>query len=242
MTALAVRLAVAALTAASAFAAGTGVASATGGQERVVFMGGGNDDIYSSNYDGSDLTQVTDCATTGCNVYWPVLSPGGQTIAAESGRPSISLYSLDGRHQRVLTTDHASFPAWAPDGKSVLYTRDSTEPDGSTHEELYSVSTLNSAPSDGSDATPVITGPGDHEEGDYSADGQRIVYDGNTAPGDPYGLWIANADGTDRHELDLSAAQISGGRFFDAHFSPDGSRVAFVWQPPTGPPSRAYSS
>lgn len=212
--------------------------------EQAVFMAGDNFDVYRANLDGSGLDRLTSCGTdwNDCIYYWPMLSPDGQTVALESGWPSITLMGIDGSHKRVLINDPthtATFPAWAPDGRSILFTRRTTESDGTVDEDLYSISTVDErfGTSDGSNATPVITGPGDQEAGDYSPDGTQIVYDGNDGAGKNYGIWIANRDGTNRQELDLGA--LNQGNAISPTFSPDGRQIAFTarigsWPKPYG--------
>jgi TolB protein len=106
----------------------------------------------------------------------------------------------------------ASFPG--TNGKIVFV---SDDPDG---RDLW---TMNE---DGSDRTNLSNSPGNGETSpSVSADGQKIVYRGNTQSGGFGEIFTMNVDGT-------GVAQLTSNGFddFDPTWSPDGSKIAFTTQ------------
>ncbi len=106
---------------------------------RILFVGPGPDgahqgwDIYVTNVDGSDVTNLTNSPTVDLDPSW---SPDGSTILFRSRRDpppdwtegdapdEIYLMALDGTDVRRLTHDSArdQNPVWSPDGSMIAYT------------------------------------------------------------------------------------------------------------------------
>jgi Tol biopolymer transport system component len=93
--------------------------------------------------------------------------------------------------------------------------------------------------SDGSNKKQLTESPM-HEEGEWSPDRKRIAYisfDSDCLGG--FGerkshkakseIWVMNADGTDKKQL--LSIPCNNGLIMDMEWSPDGMKVAFVWQP-----------
>lgn len=152
---------------------------------------GGGDNIWIMNVDGSDKRQVTKEDFRLLNQ--PTWSPDGQFIAAKKhfttgrslGTGEVWLYHVSGgagvplvkkpneRHQKELGE-----PTYAPDGKSILYTRNITP--GPTFEyaqdsntdlfniERYDIET--------GEVSTVASGPGGSVRPTPSPDGKRIAF------------------------------------------------------------------
>ena len=91
-------------------------------------------DIYSINFDGSELTQITNFATTTLSPRW---SPDGQSIAFMShrdGNPDLYVRRLkDYATSKISAFKGLNLPgAWSADGKKMLMT---LSKDG--NEEIY---------------------------------------------------------------------------------------------------------
>lgn len=84
-------------------------------------------DIWLVRPDGSDAHAVTH----GLDPEWlPAWSPGGDEIAfvhGYEGHTAVWIMKPDGSGQRKLTSGpHDMAPAWAPDGKRLVFSRDET--------------------------------------------------------------------------------------------------------------------
>ena len=175
-------------------------------------------DIYVMNADGTDLQRLTDSPGRDFEPDW---SPDGKTIAFSSNRDDLEnaqLYVMnrDGSDPRALMPFiDADFiaPRWSPDGEWVLF-HSNQAVDGEPRFEVYKVR------KDGTDLTNVSNTPGNNFRGDWSPDGQRIVFvserDGNRE------LYVMNADGSNQVRLTNNQADDNGPRW-----SPDGSAILF---------------
>jgi TolB protein len=99
---------------------------------------GGSQQIYVMGADGSGQNRIS----FGNGRYsTPVWSPDGQYIAftkQESGRFAIGVMKPDGSGERILTEGfHNEGPTWAPNGRVVMFFRDSGGETGGP--QLYSV-------------------------------------------------------------------------------------------------------
>jgi dipeptidyl aminopeptidase/acylaminoacyl peptidase len=118
----------------------------------------------------------------------------------------------------LLTVVRVSDPQIAPDGKTVMYTRTTTEAQtGRRNADVYGVST------DGSgSAKPLIGGDRGESTARFAADGRRIVFIG-TRDGAPQ-VYLADADGSDVRKL----TDVPKGAQAPLVVSADGSKVAYV--------------
>ncbi len=187
---------------------------------RIVFHSArsGELDIYTMNADGTNLQRLTDSPGRDFEPDW---SPDGRTIVFSSDRDdpeNAQLYVMngDGSNQRALMPFiDADFiaPRWSPDGEWVLFHSNQVV-DLKPRFEIYKVR------KDGTDLINVSNVPGNNFRGDWSPDGQRIVFvserDGNRE------LYVMNADGNNQVRLTNSQADDNGPRW-----SPDGSAILF---------------
>ena len=175
-------------------------------------------DIYTMNADGTDVQRLTDSPGRDFEPDW---SPDGKTIVFSSDRDdpeNAQLYVMnsDGSDPRALMPFiDADFiaPRWSPDGEWVLF-HSNQAVDGEPRFEI------NKVRKDGTDLTNVSNTPGNNFRGDWSPDGQRIVFvserDGNRE------LYVMNADGSNQVRLTDSQADDNRPRW-----SPDGSTILF---------------
>ena len=185
----------------------------------------GNSEIYVMNADGSGLRNVT---RTPSNDLGPAWSPDGRAIAfvqmiqgkcAPSGPGTpcgnnyetfLSVVNADGSGLRRLTTqsEYLFKHSWSADGKTIRYGRYLVQADGSGQTGLPRLP--RNVPSNGA----------------WSPDGKRIAFayiDSSPANGTDAnaGLWVVNADGSNRRQLTRYAVGTN------PVWSPDGRRIAF---------------
>jgi dipeptidyl aminopeptidase/acylaminoacyl peptidase len=173
-------------------------------------------EIYSTNPDGSQQTNLTNDPASDLNPAW---SADGQRLAFASDRtdwPSafeIYIVNTDGSGLRQLTFNRevSSDPTWSPDGQKIAYQ------DGGIH-------VINAL--DGSQDVEIADG----QHPAWSPDGQRIVYirEECADPGCEYfrdDLWLMNSDGSDQMLVRQNAAAPS--------WSPDGQKFTLELCLPT---------
>ncbi|HYR11790.1 MAG TPA: hypothetical protein VEQ60_28660 [Longimicrobium sp.] len=172
-------------------------------------------DIYRINADGTGLRNLTDHLAQYSSVS---ASPDGRTVLFTSNRGGtngrIWRMNSDGSGLRQITTESTGSPRWSPDGNRIAFMMAGhvhvVGADGGTpvkvSEPAMQVGT--SCPS--STATNIVLvgwiGAG------------RIAFARGYC-GFGYRYFLVNADGTGFVQTDI--------RLFEAHFSPDGSKVLF---------------
>lgn len=187
---------------------------------RVVFHSDrdGELDIYSMNADGSNVQRLTDAAGRDFEPDW---SPDGATIVFSSDRDDpdnamLYLMNADGSDQRRLSsalTDDQVGARWSHDGQWILF-HSNPLVDGMPRFDLFKIRP------DGSELTRLTDSPGNNFMGDWSPDGQRIVFvsqrDGNRE------LYVMDADGGNQTRLTDGGWENSLPRW-----SPNGQQIAF---------------
>ena len=150
----------------------------------------GNDDIWATNLDGTNVPlRLTDNAA---NDNYPAWSPDGLQIAFVSDRdnnPEIYVMSVDNIVETRLTHNAAadSFPAWSPDGKLIAF--------ASNRDNTWEIYVMNA---DGTGQQRVTHDNAYDTSPSWSLDGQYLVYSSasnETAQGD---IYIIKPDGSGR--------------------------------------------
>ena len=167
--------------------------------------------IYLMDTDGSNVTQLTDCA--GENAF-PVVSPDGRTVAFESNRDgSWQLYAMDingSSITRLTKTPGTSGEAgFSPDGKKIVFV---SERGGSS--QVYAMDPT------GSHVTRLTAPPAESGGPVFNPDGTRIYF--TSVREGRRQIYSMNADGS-------CVTRVTNTIGDNAHlrFSPDGRRVVF---------------
>jgi len=154
---------------------------------------------------------------SGSDIHFARYSPDGTKIlyaddapASACGHFALHVVDADGRNNRVLADSCASFfGTWSPDSKQIAYVRwDGTN---DTSGEIVVVK------ADGSGAHILVSGR-DFQQLAWAPTGDRIAY---VAGGPQRMIHIVRTDGS----KDIAIA-----RGLSVQWSPDGRRLAFVWE------------
>ncbi len=163
----------------------------------------------------------------------PELSPDGTQVVLSTDRGSTSFdegIAVVGRNglgfRRLTSPPSSSDPAapyaidvaaaWSPDGRTVLFTRITTNP-GTTPATVASA--LFTVPAAGG-AETAVPGAGDGYTGDWSPDGTKIVFAALPSGQDSGPLTVVNLDGTGRTALGPTGLMPA--------WSPDGTTIAYA--------------
>ncbi len=174
-------------------------------------------------YPGTDRLFVRRGARLGrssppaCPARSPCGRPDGSRIAFQGhgSHPGEDIYvvDVDGGHLRRLTRDPANdtWPAWSPDGTSLVYINEGDTPSDSPGftptSAIWTIAIGGGAPS------PVPGAPAGVSTPDYSPDGRRIAFGWD-------GIGVIDTDGGN-----LRRVSTIGGA---PRWSPDGSMLAFT--------------
>jgi TolB protein len=156
----------------------------------------------------------------------PSWSPDGKRIAFVSGGGSpgaqIFVINADGSLPLALTapdqTAYVGTPVWSPDGRRIAFTRAKCVAGGCSTYAYQNIWVMNA---DGSKPRQLTKTPDlftNFADPAWSPNGGKIAYDGGRGCGD--GIYVINADGTNRHLLTHSCDG-------NPAWSPDGSQIAF---------------
>ena len=176
--------------------------------------GGGNNEIYSMNPDGSGQTNLTNHAALDQDAVW---SPDGSKIAFRSNRDGtweIYVMLANGSCQKRLTplspTLNKIHPTWSPDGAKIAY-----QSFGPGNSDIYSMNATGfGAP------TKLTNNPANDTEPDWSPDGSQIAF-----RSDRNGDWeihLMDANGANQTSLKDS---VNGD--IEPSWSPDGLEIAY---------------
>lgn len=199
---------------------GANVVAAPPASGRIVFVsdrGGGFNQIYIMNADGSHLTHIA----IEMDTHDPAFSPDGRKIAFVSfianTREEIHVMNVDGSHLTRLISlpGYIESPKFSPDGRRIAF---------GANDQIHIMDV------DGSHLTPLTNLPGGSVQPAFSPDGRRIAF----AHADPMPqtpnrpqfhpqIYIMDMDGS--HIAPLTRLP----RVNESPtFSPDGRRIAFV--------------
>lgn len=196
-------------------------------KDRITFGAGAagtrDSDIFTANWDGSNLTQVTKNAGRSAT---PAFSPDGKKIVfisnRDGGKMQIYAMNADGSAQTRLTKDSdvAYYnPQFSPDGKRIVYYSEK----GDGKDQIW---TMNA---DGSNQILLTGGIGHNIFPAFSPDGKRIIFSSSKRETKPDGspaaetaVYIMNVDGSNLTKLPVAANS------FFARFSPDGRKIAYI--------------
>ncbi len=181
----------------------------------------GNRDVYSIDYEGSDVRRLTFRPGEDTHARW---SPDGKWIAyvAEvEGDSEIFRMRIDGSNPTRLTTNPGADtdPSWSPDGASIAF--------ASARDGTHGVFTMNA---DGSNPRLIIPEASDP---DWSPDGSRLAAIRVTGAGNGTTIRRTSVVSvyTRQGKLLYTLAKPLGEETVrDPRWSPDGTRMLFVGQ------------
>jgi Tol biopolymer transport system component len=146
---------------------------------------------------------------------WPAWSPDGRRIAFIRREVdvvnSISVISAAGGRARrlVKTNDSLEWPSWSADGRHVLYSTNMVSQPGQI--QMWRVRAA------GGRARPL----GQGRSADMAPDGKIAFITGHA-------VWTMNPDGSGRRRI---VTHPEGSMVWRLAWSPDGSRIAYVFYP-----------
>jgi Tol biopolymer transport system component/opacity protein-like surface antigen len=190
----------------------TAVFSTVCGRVAFVSTRPGNDDIFTMNFDGTRVIDVTMNPAEDSDPAW---SPNCSQIAFVSdrnGNPDIYVMNADGTRVRRVTSSAAddTQPTWSPSGNRIAFTRTV-----GTNGDLYIV-----AP-DATHGRRLTSGSADDFRPDWSPNGLRIAFV-STRAGSEQVFTMSSAGGR------VAQVTHSRGQNLQPAWSPNGKRLAFV--------------
>jgi Tol biopolymer transport system component len=176
----------------------------------------GSHQVYSvSPIAGSTALKLTDAEFA----VRPIPSPTNTLLAYRGSHQGIvAEYILDLKTgnppRRLISTGEMGAPRWSPDGERLCF--------GANFDSVATIDRLDlyTCRVDGS-ALTRLTNDGASVAREWSPDGRRILYVSNGSGS--WSLCLMNADGSARTIVVTTPSAI-----FDAHFSPDGLRLAYL--------------
>lgn len=184
----------------------------------------GNDEIYLQAADGKKAVNLTNHPAAD-RIH--DISPDGTLVVFSSNRdsksPDIYTMNLDGSSVRRLTANEnfEDAPAWSPDGKKIVFSRDIRAATDATPEEA-SNGEIFVMDADGANVKQLTHRPGFDGGAQFSPDGSKIAFYGRTDEGH-YEIFLMNADGSNLVNLTEDAMED-----YSPCWSPDGQWIAFT--------------
>jgi Tol biopolymer transport system component len=187
---------------------------------------GGDGDIWTMDPDGRNLVNLT--AKSKADDLAPNWRADGRKIAFMSNRVTamnpegdyeIFIMKADGSHLRQITFNalNDEDPAWSPDGRRIVFTRDFDPIEGQLDRDLF---TMNA---DGTDQRNLTSSPGVlDQEPNWSADGRRIAFVSDRDGAD-FEVYTMRPNGSSVRQLTSNDAEE-----FRPNWSPDGRQITFT--------------
>jgi Tol biopolymer transport system component len=197
------------------------------------------------NAEGSGYNQlpVNDpTLNVGCGGAW---SPSDATLACQSWDDSNSarngiftLSSADGSNLTRLTTNplggNDEVGAYSPNGRRLVFLR--TDPNG----DGVGLFVVKSNGTDLHQITPPGTLIQSGNDGDWSPQGNEIIFSRHVTADARGSLWIIHADGSGLREINIQGVSCGGSVFaptgfgcHEPHWSPDGRKIIFAGNSPS---------
>lgn len=190
--------------------------------DRVVDPRTGNPAIYTVNPDGSHPRQLFSNPNGAGLPHW---SPDGTEVSifcCDDGMAAHIVNPDTGSFRELAPTDptlevHCGW--WSSDG-----TRLACESFGLTDPNRTGIWTIRS--SDGGGLTQITSNPeGDDIPGDFSPDGERLVFV-RTDPNGQVGIFVVELNGNGPQQI--TPAEMIVDQFFGGSWSPSGNKILFV--------------
>jgi Tol biopolymer transport system component len=181
---------------------------------KIVFVStrNGNNEIYSMNYDGSAVTQLTYNDSEDREPDW---SPDGSKIvfaSLRSGSFEIYIMNSDGSSQTQLTYGGRNYnPQWSPDGTKIAFWH-----------QPFNNGVIYLMNSDGSGVFQVTNLVLNVYDPCWMPDGSKLIF---RQTNDPAGLYMINTDGTNQALLFASK------EIYDFSCDPNGNYIALTLSP-----------
>lgn len=158
----------------------------------------GSIDLYKMDLAGNNVIRLTNDSAFEMEA---ALSPNGDKIAyvviANGAKSYLYEIDINGNNKRLLTSTDGEIQniAWSKgSGNKIAYILVKQE-EPSVKEDIWIIDAMETTPT----SIPLTT-DGHSYEFDFSPDGSKIVYYSSGA-GNPSGIWVMNADGSDKHYL-----------------------------------------
>jgi TolB protein len=168
--------------------------------------------LFVTDASGSRTTRLPSDVT---NAFQPSWSPDGRAIAV--AKPGSGIYVTNvrtGAARRLSKGQADEAPAWAPNGRSLLFHRQVTP----TNWDIYEVSPA------GGHLRRLTDDPTQQLHPSWSTDGGRIAFAEQASTGN-WVIYTVNAAFSDRKQITEPRDSSQ-----DPSWSPDGSKIAFVAQ------------